>query len=101
MIAAGVADRGEGLGQQHEQRDEDAERRLEALQDEYDDGLMTRERYIQRRDRLLARLERAGAPSPKRRLETMTWDMTSHTPSDASRFGRSSRQSRCNPFPLA
>jgi hypothetical protein len=54
------------------------ERKLEELQDEYDDGLMSRERYVTRRDRLLAKLERAGIAAPRPRLETTQWEKLTH-----------------------
>ena len=49
------------------------DRRLGELQDEYDEGLVSRGRYIARRDKLLARLQR-GAPEPRARLATADWD---------------------------
>lgn len=51
------------------------ERRLSELQDEYDEGLLSRERYMARRDRLLARLQKAGGTArPRPRLEFRPWE---------------------------
>jgi DNA invertase Pin-like site-specific DNA recombinase len=52
------------------------EKRLGELQEEYDDGLLSRERYVIRRDKLLSKMKR-GAPEPRPRLETAEWDALS------------------------
>jgi DNA invertase Pin-like site-specific DNA recombinase len=54
------------------------ERLLTELEDDYDAGLVSRERFVERRARLLERLERAGAAAPRPRLETVSWDSLSH-----------------------
>lgn len=53
------------------------ERKLAELQDEYDDGLVTRERYVSRRDRIFSRLKQVETPAPRPRLERATWEQLS------------------------
>lgn len=50
------------------------ERALAELEEDRDAGLVSRERFVARRAKLLERLERAGASAPRPRLETAAWE---------------------------
>ncbi|MGH2525936.1 MAG: hypothetical protein ACRDG2_04230, partial [Actinomycetota bacterium] len=53
------------------------ERRLEQVQDEFDDGLLSEEQYVKRRDRLMAQLGRLGPEQPRPWLERVAWESLS------------------------
>lgn len=75
LLGTSAVPRARPQSQPREER-EALERRLSELQDEYDEGLISRSRYIARRDRLLERLSRVPprtAQHPRPRLTSRPW----------------------------
>jgi DNA invertase Pin-like site-specific DNA recombinase len=50
------------------------ERALRDLEDDLDAGLVSRERFVDRRGKLLERMQRTSTAAPRPRLETVPWD---------------------------